>query len=571
MSLALKVQKYIHLGHEYPFFVDGKIIVAVPEKLLTADEAKSLTRSECVQILDVIKKAVIRVNSVFRTNEVLILIVFLLKHLKDPELKSLIYEALLEVITNFNDLTLFLKYRTVMTEASPLPTEAHAETNSETSEARTETTVENGSPVTTKTHFSIGLRNFLQKWYDKRSVEELTEMIAEHRKLNGWRHKDILTLAHVKFTDDVKKKIVDTAFKRGSQLVAETTDEDAIVKKLVDVCRARMSEDPREVSEIVSQHKLRFDHLPSALYKSPEVWEKCLPHLRYSELLNCVHILQDLNLLTSQSPLTKKVGFALGNTKTLKEAKLHPIQLYTELQLYEHNERYTENVHETHRAKKVAKLKLIPSKEIVKKLRTAFEQSFDCYPATGARLIITIDNRHGMYNKKILSKHLSKHITCIEASVIIALTYLKRERDVKILTFTDEETDPGGIEVLALQKSMSFEDAIKFCETRKRKVTLHSLELPWNFAKTKGFKADVFLTITDSVVRCAPLGKLPTQEINAYKKAVNMSNVRHIVLGLSNPKRAFESLGPEEGRILEIAGFTSNTAKVMDEYLKRTI
>lgn len=552
MSLALKVQKFIHLGHEYPFFVDNKVSLVVPEKLLSAEEAKALTRSECVQVLDVIKKAVVRVKSVFRVDESLVLLIFVLKHLTDPELRGLVYEALCDICLTFHDLTLFLKLR------NRLSVPVEGEGNEETTETQS------------KTHFSAGLKSMLQKWYDKQSLEILTEMIGEHRKLNGWRHRDIVALAHIKFEDEEKKKVVDVAFKRGSKFVAENTDESAAVKKLVDICRARMSEDPKEVSDLVSQHKLRFEHLPSALYKSPEIWEKCLPSLTYSDLLNCVHILQDLNLLSQQQPLAKKVGFAIGNPKTLKEAKLHPFKLYTELQLYEHNERYVENVHETHRAKKVAKLSLTPNKEIIKKLRTAFEQSFDHYPITGARLIITLDNRHGMYSKKVLSRHTSKYISCMEASLIIALTYLKRERDVKILTYTDDEAE-GGIEILSLQRSMSFEDALKFCETRKRKKTLNSLDLPWNFAKAKGFKADVFLTITDSVIRNAPLGKPPTPAINAYKKAVNISNVRHIILGLTNPKRTFETLGPEEGRILEIAGFTPNTAKVMDEFIKRTI
>lgn len=563
MSLALKVTKFIHLGNEFPFFVDGAVRLVIPEKLLTAEEAKVLTRSECVQVLDAIKKAVVRVKSVHRINESLVLLIFVLNHLAEADLRSLIYEALCEIITTFHDLTLFLAYRSRLSVAVAVTSAGAEETNDVTA----------SSPVTAqaKTHFTSGLKSFLQKWYDKQSLAQLTEMIGEHRKLNGWRHRDIVALAHIKFSDEAKKKVMDVAFQRGSKFVAESTgNEDEMVKKLVDICRARMSEDPGEVSEIVSKHKLRFEHLPSALYKTPEIWEKCLPVLSYSALLNCLHILQDLNLLAPQQGLAKKVGFAIGNPKTLKEAELHPFKLFSELQLYENNERYTENVRETHRGRKVAKLKLTPNKEIIKKLRTAFEQSFEYYPPTGARLIITLDNRHGMYTKKVLSKNMSKHISCMQASLIIALTYLKRERDVKILTYTDDAEKDGGIEPVTLQRSMTFEDAYKFCETRKRKKSLNSLELPWNYARAKGLKADVFITITDSIIRNAPLGKPPIQAINAYKKAVNLSNVRHIVLGLANPKRAFESLGPEEGRILEVAGFTPNTAKVMDEFIKGT-
>lgn len=320
------------------------------------------------------------------------------------------------------------------------------------------------------------------------------------------------------------------------------------------------------------QHKLSYQHLPTALYSTPEVWEKVLPQLSYKELLYCFGILEDLNLLDVKNPLAKKVGFALGNPKTLKEAKLHPFDIYNLLKLYENNERYNDSAKESFRKAKIAKLKISPNKEILKRLKTAFDQSFDYYPSVGQRIIITIDNRHGMYTKKILSKHTNKHVSCIEASIIIALTYLKREKDVKVLSFSDEN---DGIELLPIQPSMNFDEALKFCETRKKSKTIHTLDLPFNYAKANRLKADVFLTISDSVIRCAPGTTLkpstpPTQAISVYQNALKISNVRYIVLGMAKPKRCFEVLGPEEGRILEAAGFTSDTAKVIDEFMKRT-
>lgn len=424
-----------------------------------------------------------------------------------------------------------------------------------------------------KKGFSNGLKHFVKSWYAKRQPDELVDMIGRKRRANGYSHLDLIRLCHIKVPDDSVLKAV---FQRGSKYVQQQQEEsvkseaepsssnsvssNGNKQRLVMISRFKTCEDPKAAVEMINQHKLPVEMLPSHLQKSIEVLEALVPAMDYRTLLKQLWIMYDLNLLDSKNTLSKKVAFALSNNKSLGAAKLHPFEILSTWRLYEKNQRYLDSVKEEYRVKKLPKI--VPNPGICKKLKAAFEQSFEFAPVLGQRIIVTIDNRHGLYQKNIISRHKHPHISVLEASLVIALTLLKREKDVRVLTFTET-----GIEPLAIQKSMSFEEAYKFCQERKQTKTKHTLDLPVTYAKDNDFKADVFITIGDSVINMAPQGKIPTMAIVNYRKAVKLNNARYIAVGLSRIKQDLKFTS-EDVKILEIGGFTTDTAKVIEQFCK---
>lgn len=53
-------------------------------------------------------------------------------------------------------------------------------------------------------------------------------------------------------------------------------------------------------------------------------------------------------------------------------------------------------------------------------------------------------------------------MTCLEAMVLFALTYRKREKNTKLYSFSD---DPNKLLPIKLTTDMSFEKALSHCET----------------------------------------------------------------------------------------------------------
>lgn len=463
-----------------------------------------------------------------------------LRTLEDKELKREIYLSLLEMVQTFEELTLFVKLK-------------------------------QGE----KSGFSKGMKTFVKSWYGKRGTEELVDMIGRKRRANGYSHLDLIRLCHIKVPDE---SVLTAIFQRGSkfsqqqeQQASQQTDSAATSSGVVEntgkqrlllISRFKTCEDPNAAIEMINQHKLSVEMLPSHLQKSAEVLEALVPTMDYRTLLRQLWIMCDLNLLDSKHTLSKKVAFALANNKSLAAARLHPFEIFSTLKLYEKNQRYLDSVKEEHRAKKVAKAKVTPNAGICKKLKSAFEQSFDYAPALGHRVIVTIDNRHGLYQKNIISRHKHPFISVFEASLLIALTLLKREKDAKVLTFTET-----GVEPLPIQKTMTFDEALKFCADKKQTKTRHNLDLPVTYAKEQDLKADVFITIGDAVINMAPQGKIPTAAITNYRKAAKLNNTRYIAVGLSRAKQDLKFTA-DDAKILEIGGFSADTAKVIEQFCK---
>lgn len=487
-----------------------------------------------------------------RADEMLLFWSIALKVLEDTDLKHEIYLGLLDIVHSYEDLTLFIKLK-------------------------------QGE----KKGFSNGLKQFVKSWYSKRTNDELVDIVSRKRRANGYSHLDLIRLSHIKVPEDSVLKVV---FQRGSKFVQQhqqkqaqeqqaepeknsannedKSNGDEVVpgkndkERLVTIARFKTCEDPKAAIEMINQHKLPVDLLPSHLQKSPEVLEALVPAMHYRTLLKQLWIIYDLNLLDSKNTLSKKVAFALANNKSLSAAKLHPFEIFSTWRLYEKNQRYLDSVKEEHRVKRLAKTKIVPNPGICKKLKAAFEQSFEFAPSLGQRVIVTIDNRHGLYQKSIISRHKHPHISVFEASLIIALTLLKREKDVKVLTFTET-----GVEPLAIQKSMTFEDAFKFCMEKKQSKTKHTLEAPVTYAKENDLKIDVFITIGDSVINMAGQGKVPTATIVNYRKAVKLNNARYVAIGLSRAKQDLK-FTVDDVKILELGGFSPDTAKIIEHFCK---
>jgi hypothetical protein len=123
----------------------------------------------------------------------------------------------------------------------------------------------------------------------------------------------------------------------------------------------------------------------------------------------------------------------------------------------------------------------------------------------------------------------------MQASLLIALSLLKRERDVTINTFTAE----GTLATVHLDKTMTWESALEHLDKNKvseqkvlsfqfnlsffinfqKEKTKTSLKIPLVVAKERKQKVDVFVTIVDSIGRACPNKEPPTQELMDYRKA----------------------------------------------------
>lgn len=58
-----------------------------------------------------------------------------------------------------------------------------------------------------KSGWGHGWKNTVKNWYDSKSTEELARLFSHCKGRYGWKHKDIIKMAHYKSADESKQKI----------------------------------------------------------------------------------------------------------------------------------------------------------------------------------------------------------------------------------------------------------------------------------------------------------------------------------------------------------------------------
>lgn len=117
-------------------------------------------------------------------------------------------------------------------------------------------------------------------------------------------------------------------------------------------------------------------------------------------------------------------------------------------------------------------------------------------------------------------------LKCMEVSLLLALCYLKREKDVILMSFTSEANMLTKVE---LEKSMSFERALGIVDVVAEEKTEQNLALPIEKAAKDKKKVDVFITIVDSIGH-ATKGKrtAPTAALQHYRKVMKNNKARYV-------------------------------------------
>lgn len=150
----------------------------------------------------------------------------------------------------------------------------------------------------------------------------------------------------------------------------------------------------------------------------------------------------------------------------------------------------------------------------------------------------------------------------------MTLALLKREKVAKIMMFT---LSPGVLEPLELTKDMTFEQAMKFCESKQIAKSSQDIYVPLRVARTNKTRTDIFITFIDSVARSLRNKVVNHTDLKAYQNELNMKQTRYIVCSLSrfsNDLKIEADGSLKENSMLEICGFNLLTPKVIDAYCK---
>ncbi|XP_052868061.1 RNA-binding protein RO60 [Anopheles cruzii] len=586
-SVLSTVQRYLYIGNDVPFFFDvtepldielGKKVfapVVKPQPLTPAvngasKRSKKVPKLKNVEptpkgeqtrapvttipvppVLALIKK-VLRIQTVRRLDECLFALAYCSRELPTEEERHSVYAELPELLSGSHELFEFLGYYTRLATQSGYA------------------------------GFGHGLRGAITRWYDKFEALELAAIVASSNSAAGWCHADVIRKTHLKLACPAKQAVIDAAMKRTSQLtsyVAARSAEKKDPKKANDngpimdalnryreLREIRSAPSAAETVEYIKQHgAIAFELIPKKFRRSAKVWETLFPHLTYRELLAAILPMVEFELLKAkESPITKAYVSALSDRrKALEKEKINAIEVHEIVQLFGNLRRYKSKIKEKQQRENKGAY-IIPPFDVFNMFDEIVDYSLSHHPKTGARYYIALDLRRAHLKKHVLRSCIVK---CIEASILMAFSIFKREKKVTVVAFSEDEKTLRPVE---FRQDMTWSQALEHGKGMVLQKTKAKLTMPIQNAQTNKQEVDVFITITDSLIRVNPLRSAPAEALQEYRKAMNLNLTRYVAVSLCyhKPSLEFNENSLKTGGILELIGYNASNAKVIEAFAK---
>ncbi|OSM01587.1 putative TROVE domain-containing protein [Magnetofaba australis IT-1] len=379
-----------------------------------------------------------------------------------------------------------------------------------------------------------GLRRAVSAWYNNRPLDELAYQTVKYRQRDGWRHRDLLRLAHpLVNADDVARRAL-----YGWILRQEPHAE---LPRLVEGFQI-LDEAQADViasAEIIAAYGLPREAVPSTLLKEASIWMALLERMPLTAMLRNLEVMASLGMLTPDAEATRQVVAALGNTEALRRARAHPLAILTALRIYSAGRGLR------------GSLTWSPTPAITAALEAAFFNAFSNVAPTGRRILLALDVSGSMDWGNIAASPLTPR----EASAAMALVTARVEPEVRIVAFCHK------LRELNLSKAHGVDDVVD----RVRRLPFGGTDCaqPMLYALKHDLPVDCFIVYTDSETWAGRVS--PVKALRRYRERTGIDAKLVVVGMLSN---GFSIADPNDGGMLDVVGFDTAAPAVINQFIQ---
>ncbi|CAO1441761.1 unnamed protein product [Diamesa serratosioi] len=548
METALSLTRYLHTGSfepnysNFPSEINLKTALGNHSKIIAI--VPVLIEIDPLMVFRVVKRA-IQSGLLRRMDESLLILAYCLREEKNDILRHEIYDSLDKILSTPTLLMKFFSYFSKM--------------------------------LNKKLVLNHGMKRVLTKWYFSKSASELVDIFATNKKFYGISHKTIFKIFRVKIQDPEKDAIIKTLFQT-SQKVIETPETTEAMTKLCKFKLLKRCTTEKEVIAILNKKEYiyKLEHLPSFAVKCPEVMELIIPNMSIKTILDNMINFYSHKFLNVSENISRVIYKQLRKTELVREEKPNPFRVFFVMRALEEVSKlvYSTCAEKEDSDKEEVIINIaditppcdkitFSNPYILKQLYFVFNQTMREQTRTGVRYYITIDFRRFSHRHSFICNN--KHVFCAEAQVITALILLKKEKEVTVMTFTE---DKDRLSRVPFTSETSLENAMDIYEKGMQETpkTVHNTSLPLKIALETKTKVDVFITIVDSIARSRGKKTIkPAPQLQAYRDGMDLKLAKYIIINLS---RKTQDLPKEEGSkgILEINGIGPDTLNIIEAY-----
>ena len=373
-------------------------------------------------------------------------------------------------------------------------------------------------------------------WYTKRGEDKLAVQLLKYQSRDGWAHRDVLRLAHVKPTNELQSNMFRYVVK-GSESMEQGM---AVPELLVAYETLKRNPDKKTALRLIAAHSdITWEMLPTELHRDVDVMSAMVRNMGMTALIRKLGQLTNVGVIKPLSSDLKIVISKLASRDAIKSARVHPITILNAFNQYKmgHGDK--------------GSLTWKPVQQVLDALNDAFYESFNFVESTGQGHLIGVDCSGSMFGARVAG---APNLTAAEVAGVMALAVAKREPNYWIGGFN---TTMGELKITP---SMRLDAVLSVMKKFNWGGT--DCSLPMRHALDNNMSGvDKFVVITDNETWA---GKMqPSEALARYRQRYN-KQAKLVVCGTSTTN--FTIADPKDPGMLDIVGFDSAAPQLIQTF-----
>ena len=373
-------------------------------------------------------------------------------------------------------------------------------------------------------------------WYTNRGEDKLAIQVLKYQSRDGWSHRDVLRLAHVKPKTEIQSNVFRYVVK-GAEGLGENTQVPALIAGV----EALKHNPTKDVAlKTISMYKgFSWEMMPSELQRDKDVMSALIPSMGMTALIRKLGQLTNVGVIRPLSEDLKTVVAKLTDAEAIKAGRIHPITFLNAFNQYRQG----------HGDK--GSLTWTPVQQVLDALNDAFYDSFNYIESTGQNYLIGVDCSGSMFGARVSG---APNLTAAEVAGVMALAVAKREPNYWIGGFN---TRMSGLKItpsMRLDKVLDVMRRFSWGATDCALPMLHAMEHNMD-------SVNKFLVLTDNETWAGQVH--PVKALRNYR-ASYVKDAKLIVCGTS--ATPFTIADPKDPGMLDICGFDSSVPQLIQEF-----
>ena len=366
-------------------------------------------------------------------------------------------------------------------------------------------------------------------WYNGRSADRLAVQMLKYQQRNGWSHRDVLRLSHVKPIDDTHSAMYRYATRSESSNALPELYHTVAKMNAGDLC-------PSQIISLIEQNdSISWEMVPTQYLSYSSVLAALVPNMGITALIRKLGQLSSKGVTDSPALRTLIAG-RLTDETLLQKGRIHPLTLLQAFKQYSigHGER--------------GSLSWEPDAKIKAALDDAFYLAFAATDDTDENYLVGIDISGSMGGAKVNG---SPNMTAAEVAVVMGMAAVRSQSNSQLFGFNNKLVD------LKITPTMTLQSAQNRYRSMNWDGASTNAGLLFEYALQHKMDIDKFVVVTDNDINT---GSQPAQLLKKYRRR-NNGKGKLAVIATSMSK--FSIADPNDSGMIDIAGFDAAAPQII--------